>query len=213
MTGTVAATVPTGADPDHRVACAPTRARPIGPGLMDTRPLAPCLETLVRFVAMTRELAGSHGGFALRPGRHGLTLDLPARLPAREFGPGRVARFEDVDFPAALTHEPTRRFLRETGLPDDGRLLWTDSDIPLPTLAEYCADEHPGPTLTAELAADADRLIHLGRLIDGTTVLLDGTTGAILNWPGPGHPGRNPRPLTTDVSTLTLTLCLLHRGM
>lgn len=194
--------------PASRAGLAPTRPRLTGPGLTDTRPLVPCLETLVRFVARSRELAGTHAGFALRAGRSGLALDLPARLLAREFGPGRVARFEDVDFPATLTHEPTRRFLRETGLPEDGFLLQLDTDMPLPTLTEYCADEHPGLLPPSQLPTGADRLIRLGRLVGDTSALVDGTTGEIWNW---NEPEATLRPLTADVSTLVLTLWLLHR--
>ncbi|MEU6808357.1 SUKH-4 family immunity protein [Streptomyces sp. NPDC046831] len=189
---------------------APARPRPVtGVGLTDTRPLAPCLATVAHFAARARRLAGPHGRGALRAGRFGLTLELSARLLDREFGRGRVARFDDVDFPTTLTHEPTRRFLRETGLPDDGRLFRLDTDIALPTLAEYRADERADavPPTGLGAGAGADHVIRLGRLAGATGVLLDGRTGAVWNWDertGTAHP------LTTDVSTLTLTLCLLH---
>ncbi|WND37298.1 SUKH-4 family immunity protein [Streptomyces sp. BB1-1-1] len=132
----------------------------------------------------------------------GLALDLSYRLLAREFGRGRVARFEDIDFPPALTHEPTRRFLRETGLPENAFPLGTDDDgIPLPTLAE-----HYGHAVPAEAAG---RLVRLGRLPDGSDVVVDGPTGTVLTW----HPAdAGLRPLTPDVSTLVLTLCLLRRA-
>ncbi|MEU6481435.1 SUKH-4 family immunity protein [Streptomyces sp. NPDC047017] len=136
----------------------------------------------------------------------GLALEIPARLLDAEFGPGRVARFEDVDFPATLTHEPTRRFLRETGLPTDGthlRLDTDDTDTPLPTLAEHHADE-TAPALPAEAA----RWIRLGQVTGGGSLLLDGTTGRVGHWSGPGTP---VHPLGTDVSTLAGTLWLLHR--
>lgn len=157
------------------------------PDLMDRRPLAPSLRTLVRFAEATDELAGLRGQFASYAGRYGpkavaqasqhllavfrdgtdgepapfwkmaalirplslvagrggasgLSLDLPHRLLDQEFGPGKVARFEDVDFPATLTHEPTRRFLREVGLPEDAHVFSLDTDVPLATLAEYYAD-------------------------------------------------------------------------
>lgn len=133
----------------------------------------------------------------------GLTLDIPARLLNQEFGQGTVARFEDVDFPATLTHEPTRRFLRETGLPEDAFLFQLDTDVPLPTLAEYYEDEHPD-----ELPARADHLIRLGYLIEDNSLVVDGTTGAVLNW---SEPEAALYPLNTDVSTLAFTLWLLHR--
>ena len=55
-----------------------------------------------------------------------------------------MGRFEDFDFPATPTHEPTRRFLRDMGLPENHGFFQLDTDIPLPTLAEYHANERPG---------------------------------------------------------------------
>jgi hypothetical protein len=221
------------------------------PDLMDRRPLAPSLRTLVRFAEATDELAGLRGQFAsyadrfgpkavaeasqhllavfrdgadgepapfwkmaalIRPlslvagrgGASGLSLDLPHRLLDQEFGPGKVARFEDVDFPATLTHEPTRRFLREVGLPEDAYVFSLDTDVPLATLAEYQADTD-GP---AELPAGAHRLIRLGHLVEDNSLVVDGATGAVLNW---SEPEATLSPLNTDVSTLAFTLWLLHR--
>ncbi|MFB7737621.1 SUKH-4 family immunity protein [Streptomyces sp. NPDC056112] len=146
---------------------------------------------------------------AVRPGTaSGLTLDLRARLLHREFGHGRIARYEEVDFPATLTHEPTRRFLRDTGLPEDGVLLQSDTDVRLPTLAEFCADECPDDFWPDELPARAHHLIRLGRFAGGSSLLVDGTTGAVLTWTGPEVA---PVPLTKDVSTLAFTLWLLRR--
>jgi hypothetical protein len=135
----------------------------------------------------------------------GLALDLPARLLEQAFGHGRVARFEDVDFPASLTHEPTRRFLSGTGLPEDGALFQLDTEIPLPTLAEYCADEDT----ETELPQGADDLIRLGRLAEGNSLVLDGRTGTILTW---NEPEAVLHRLNTDVSTLAFTLWLMHRA-
>ncbi|MEU0389370.1 SUKH-4 family immunity protein [Streptomyces chartreusis] len=221
------------------------------PDLMDRRPLAPSLRTLVRFAEATDELAGLRGQFAsyagrfgpkavaeasqhllavfrdgadgepapfwkmaalIRPlslvagrgGTSGLSLDLPHRLLDQEFGPGKVARFEDVDFPATLTHEPTRRFLREVGLPEDAYVFSLDTDVPLATLAEYHADTD-GPT---ELPLGAHRLIRLGHLVEDNSLVVDGATGAVLNW---SEPEATLSPLNTDVSTLAFTLWLLHR--
>ncbi|MET8247232.1 SUKH-4 family immunity protein [Streptomyces sp. NPDC005202] len=225
------------------------------PDLMDARPFAPSLETLVRFAAVTEELAGLRGQFASYAGRFGqkavaeasrqllavfedgtdgevpafwkaaalirplaliagpgtesgLTLDLPARLLDQEFGQGHVARFEDVDFPATLTHEPTRRFLRETGLPEDGFMFQLDTDVPLPTLAEYYADERADEFPPDQLPEHADRLIRLGYLIEDNSLVVDGATGAVLNF---SEPDATLFPLNTDVSTLAFTLWLLHR--
>ncbi|MDQ1019184.1 SUKH-4 family immunity protein [Streptomyces afghaniensis] len=221
------------------------------PDLMDRRPLAPSLRTLVRFAEATDELAGLRGQFAsyagrfgpkavaeasqhllavfrdgadgepapfwkmaalIRPlslvagrgGTSGLSLDLPHRLLDQEFGPGKVARFEDVDFPATLTHEPTRRFLREVGLPEEAHVFSLDTDVPLATLAEYHADTDA----PAELPAGAHRLIRLGHLVEDNSLVVDGATGAVLNW---SKPEATLSPLNTDVSTLAFTLWLLHR--
>ncbi|MFJ4278781.1 SUKH-4 family immunity protein [Streptomyces massasporeus] len=221
------------------------------PDLMDRRPLAPSLRTLVRFAEATDELAGLRGQFASYAGRYGpkavaqasqhllavfrdgadgepapfwkmaalirplslvagrggvsgLSLDLPHRLLDQEFGPGKMVRFEEVDFPATLTHEPTRRFLREVGLPEDAHVFCLDTDVPLATLAEYHADGDA----SAELPAGAHRLIRLGHLVEDNSLVIDGATGAILNW---SEPEATLYPLNTDVSTLAFTLWLLHR--
>ncbi|MEU1317505.1 SUKH-4 family immunity protein [Streptomyces tibetensis] len=221
------------------------------PDLMDRRPLAPSLRTLVRFAEATDELAGLRGQFASYAGRYGpkavaqasqhllavfrdgadgepapfwkmaalirplslvagrsgasgLSLDLPHRLLDQEFGPGKVARFEDVDFPATLTHEPTRRFLREVGLPEDAHVFSLDTDVPLATLAEYYADTDT----PAELPAGSHRLIRIGHLVEDNSLVVDGETGAVLNW---SEPEATLSPLNTDVSTLAFTLWLLHR--
>ncbi|MEU1253847.1 SUKH-4 family immunity protein [Streptomyces chartreusis] len=221
------------------------------PDLMDRRPLAPSLRTLVRFAEATDELAGLRGQFASYVGRYGpkavaeasrhllavfeegtggepapfwrmaalirplalvagragvsgLALDLPARLLDEEFGRRQVVRFEDVDFPGTLTHEPTRRFLREVGLPEDAFLFSLDPDVALPTLAEYYADVDPD----AELPARADHLIRLGHLVEDNSLVVDGESGAVLNW---SESEARLFPLNTDVSTLAFTLWLLHR--
>jgi hypothetical protein len=137
----------------------------------------------------------------------GLALDLQPHLLDREFGKGRVARFEDVDFPATLTHEPTRRFLRDTGLPEDGSLFRLDSDVPLPTLIEYYAEERPGEFAPARLPDRAHHLIRLGHLAEGNSLVVDGTTGTVLTW---SEPEATLHPLATDISTFTYTLYLLH---
>lgn len=137
----------------------------------------------------------------------GLALDLPARLLDQEFGQGRVARFEEVDFPGTLSHEPTRRFLRETGLPEDAVLFHLDTDVPLPTLTEYFTSERADDYPLEHLPAHADRLIRLGHLVEDNSLVVDGTTGAVLNF---SEPDATLYPLNTDVSTLAFTLWLLH---
>ncbi|MBC9725534.1 SUKH-4 family immunity protein [Streptomyces sp. TRM68367] len=134
----------------------------------------------------------------------GLSLNLPARLLDQEFGRGRVMRFEDVDFPTTLTHDPTRRFLRESGLPEDSPVFDLDMDVPLQTLAEYYTDE---PSAQLRLPDRPERLIRLGHLVDGNGVVVDGTTGAVLTW----HELETTlRPLATDISTLAFMLWLVH---
>ena len=81
-----------------------------------------------------------------------------------------------------------------------------DTDIPLPTLAEYCADEQPRPRRTPRVQAD---LIRLGHLSEGNSLVLDGRTGTVLTW---NEPRATLRPLSTDVSTLAFTLWLLRRA-
>ncbi|MFE9772890.1 SUKH-4 family immunity protein [Streptomyces sp. NPDC005931] len=241
-----AAVAPTGHGLDPYV----TYAFPGRPDLMDRRPLAPTLPTLLRFASATEELAGLRAQFAAHAGRcgtgtaarasrrlpaaleettadgepvasrrllalirplapvtgrgtaSGLSLDLPLRFLDQEFGRRAVVRFDEIDFPAALTHEPTRRFLCETGLPEDAFLFHLDTDAPLRTLAEDRPD-----AFRADLPAHADRLLLLGRVTGDTDVVVDGTTGAILTW---SEGDRVLHPLNTDVSTLAATLCLLH---
>ncbi|MEU0431046.1 SUKH-4 family immunity protein [Streptomyces sp. NPDC006290] len=155
-----------------------------------------------RMASLIRPLARIAG-----PGE-GLVLALPKRLLDEEFGAGEIMRFEDVDFPPALTHEPTRRFLRESGLPEDGFLFQLDTEVPLPALTEYYADERPDEFSAGLLPASADRLIRLGYLLEDTSLVVDGTTGAVLAW---SEPDLTLRPLNADISTLAFTLWLLHR--
>jgi hypothetical protein len=153
-----------------------------------------------KMAALIRPLALVAG----RAGQSGLALDLPARLLDEEFGRRAVVRFEEVDFPSALGHEPTRRFLREVGLPEGGFLFTLDTDAPLATLDEYDV-ECDAP---AELPLAAASLIRLGDLAEDGSLVLDGVTGAVLHWSE--REGRL-YPLNTDVSTLAFTLWLLHR--
>ncbi|MFI6205326.1 SUKH-4 family immunity protein [Streptomyces sp. NPDC051041] len=222
---------------------------------------APSLPTLVRFMTAADEPTGWRERFAaclgtggdlpsfrrtadlirflaVVTGGHtesGLALDLPARLLDREFGRGRVARFEEIDFPAALTHEPTRRFLREAGLPEEAFPFRLELDAPLRTLAEHDADDpadhwwddrldhgwgdrpdHAWDDRRDDASEDrlpgpthrAEHLIRLGDLAGGGSLLVDGTTGVVLIR---SRTGAAAHPLTTDVSTLACTLWLLHR--
>lgn len=155
-----------------------------------------------RMAALIRPLARIAG-----PG-DGLVLDLPRRLLDEEFGAGGIMRFEDMDFPGTLTHEPTRRFLREVGLPEDGFLFQLDTEVPLPTLTEYCLDVRCGDFTEEQLPYGAAGLIRLGCLTEDTGLVVDGTTGAVLAW---SEPDLTLRRLNTDISTLAFTLWLLRR--
>ncbi|MER6786003.1 SUKH-4 family immunity protein [Streptomyces sp. NPDC000658] len=138
----------------------------------------------------------------------GLALDLPARFLSEEFGSAAVVRFEDVDCPRALTHAPTRRFLRERGLPEKAVRFSLETDAPLQTLAEYGADGQVDALPERRLPAGADRLIRLGGLTPDTSLVLDGATGAVLIW---SEPGVGLRPLNADISTLACTFWLIRR--
>ncbi|MFD5556490.1 SUKH-4 family immunity protein [Streptomyces sp. NPDC127068] len=141
------------------------------------------------------------------PGIH-LQIDLPGRLLDEEFGAGEVSRCEDADLPAALTHEPTRRFLKDVGLPEEED-DFVAARLPLRTLAEHHAGAHPVTGRPADLPARAARLIPVGHLMHDTDVVVDGATGAVLSW---HWAAPCPRPLNTDVSTLAFTHWLGHRA-
>ncbi|MEX3102352.1 MULTISPECIES: SUKH-4 family immunity protein [unclassified Streptomyces] len=134
----------------------------------------------------------------------GLALDLPPRLLDDEYGQGEIVRFEEMDFPPALTHTPTRHFLARVGLPEEAVWFTLDTDAPLRTLPDYCADE----SLTHELPPQAPHLIRLGSLLEDTSLVLDGTTGAVLSYT---FPDKTLRPLNADISTLAFTFWLIHR--
>lgn len=135
----------------------------------------------------------------------GLALDLPPRLLDEEFGAATIVRFEDVDFPTALTHEPTRRFLRDVGLPEEATRFTLDTDVPPRTLAEYATDERDGDLV---LPPGTAHLIRLGHIADDTSLVIDGATGMVLYW---AEGDALPSPLNTDLSTLAFTLWLLRR--
>ncbi|MFJ9666761.1 SUKH-4 family immunity protein [Streptomyces sp. NPDC101219] len=162
----------------------------------DGRPSPPC-----RLAALIRPLAPAAGPDTVS----GLALDLPPRLLHETFGRGRLVRFEEVDFPATLTHEPTRRFLRDTGLPEASFLFRQDTDQPPRTLAEFHAEEGHAD---AGLPAHADRLLRLGTPVARHSLVVDGATGEVLLW---DERASALRPLTADVSTLAATLWLLQR--
>ncbi|WP_405791772.1 SUKH-4 family immunity protein [Streptomyces sp. NBC_01506] len=158
-----------------------------------------------RIAALIRPLA-----LIAEPGR-GLLLDLPEGLLPAEFGARQVVRFDPAALPAALVHEPTRRFLLETGLPVDASMFTLFREEPvLLTLARY--RERNGPAegepddYPEGMAVPPDRLFSLGWLIHDTEVVIDGHTGRIHGWTG----GRL-HPLNADISTLAFSLWILER--
>lgn len=155
-----------------------------------------------RMAALIRPLARIAG-----PG-DGLALALPPRLLDEEFGAGEIMRFEEVDFPSTLTHEPTRRFLKDVGLPEDGYVFQLDTEVALPTLPEFYEEERPEYLASGELPPEAGRLIRLGRIMEDTGLVVDGATGAVLCY---SEPDRVLRPLNADISTLAFTVWLVHR--
>ncbi|GAA2255114.1 hypothetical protein GCM10010145_23980 [Streptomyces ruber] len=172
-------------------------------GLTNMFPLSPSLEGVLRLAAAATT-ARPEGDLA--PYWRIATLTRPFTGGGGP-GAGETVRFEELDFPATLTHEPTRRFLREVGLPEDGFLFQLDAEVALPTLPEYYAESCAPPPRT-ELPAHADRLIRLGRLTPDTHLVVDGATGTILCW---SEPDRTLRPLNADISTLAFTVWLVHR--
>ncbi|MGW1891683.1 SUKH-4 family immunity protein [Streptomyces sp. NPDC002004] len=139
----------------------------------------------------------------------GLRLEIPERLLDREFGDGEIVRFEDVDLPGVLTHEPSRRFLTRTGLPEDGvPMFQLDTDVPLPTLVAYHEEDGDDGEDVDCLPDGADRLIRLGHLAEDTDLVVDGATGAVFAWV---LPEASLLPLNADLSTLAFTLWLVHR--
>ncbi|MFF8292478.1 SUKH-4 family immunity protein [Streptomyces sp. NPDC016309] len=166
------------------------------------------LPALWRIAALIRPMA-----LVARPGR-GLLLDLPPGFIEDEFGAGEVVRLDPARLPAALEHEPTRRFLAEVGLPRDGLMFEpADPETLLETVRAERARLGEDPALRHlcrgdRLPPDADRLLVLGGLIHDLEVVVDGRTGTVhyLEY-GAG----TPTPVNADVSTLAFTLWMHHR--
>lgn len=148
-------------------------------------------------------------GLIAAPG-DGLRLALPPGLLDEEFGAADIRRFAPSALPAALTHEPTRRFLTEVGLPRTELMfgLWGDEDV-LRTLAESEAARHDGDgDEDRPIPPDADGLVTLGSLVHDMEVVIDGGTG-LLSWREYG--GATTTPVNADVSTLAFTLWMYSR--
>jgi hypothetical protein len=153
-----------------------------------------------RIAALVRPLALVAG-----PGE-GLRLDLPTGLLDAEFGPDEMRRIEPSALPAALVHEPTRRFLTDVGLPKVELMfaLWRDENLLRP-LAETDPGSERG---SSRLPADADRLICLGSLIHDFEVVIDGRTG-LLSYRS--YDDAATTPVNADVSTLAFTMWMFSR--
>ena len=153
-----------------------------------------------RIAAAVRPLALVAG-----PGA-GLRLDLPTGLLDEEFGLDQMVRIEPSALPAALIHEPTRRFLTEVGLPKVELMfgLWRDGSL-LQTLAELAT---PADEDSSGLPADADHLVGLGSLVHDLEVVIDGRTGLLLYHP---YGEETTTPVNADISTLAFTMWMNSR--
>lgn len=105
-----------------------------------------------------------------------------------------VRRYRPEELPPALTHEPTRRLLTETGLALDGQLFVVPPEGPLRGMAQAHAESGP---LRDHLA--------VGWWLEGLPVALDGATGRVEVPPGFGD-GRPDRYLNRDLSALLYAL-------
>ncbi|MEN3538035.1 SUKH-4 family immunity protein [Microbispora sp. ZYX-F-249] len=165
------------------------------------------LPTLWRIMAVIKPMA-----LIASPGR-GLRLDLPARVLENVFRVRGLVRVAPENLPAALTHEPTRRFLSEVGLPADARLFSADgAGEPLRTVLEHREEFLRDPGLAHLHDAigrtppppGADHLFVIGGMGGyDLEALLDGRTGAIYHAP---YTCEELTPLNADVSTLAFTL-------
>ncbi|MFH9349497.1 SUKH-4 family immunity protein [Kitasatospora sp. NPDC017646] len=129
-------------------------------------------------------------------------------------GEGSVRRFEEAELPASVSHGPTRRLLREIGLPVSDRcVLDVDAGEPLRTLAE----EYP-ENFDAE-GEDEDELstrpqqggfLVVGGWMYDFVVLLDGATGRV-ELPDFWDDGEPAAYLHRDLSALLYVLWTFER--
>ncbi|MFD7898787.1 SUKH-4 family immunity protein [Streptomyces sp. NPDC059479] len=138
--------------------------------------------------------------------RDGLTLALPEGLLEKEYGADAVVRFADEDLPSALTHEPTRAFLRDTGLVRE--CVWVSlDDGPLRTLAEHHAAKRDDETY-GDPAPGAGGLIRIGCLVEDIDLVIEGATGRVRGW---SLPEAQLLPVNSDISTFAFTQWLIAR--
>ncbi|WP_406285752.1 SUKH-4 family immunity protein [Embleya sp. NBC_00896] len=121
------------------------------------------------------------------------------------------AGYAEEQVPAAIVHEPTRRFLREVGLVDAWAYLDMRSDgKPLPTLAELAAERRADWDDAPEPPADAEHLVVLGYVSEDGDLLVDGRTGVVRRWYyGGDEPAMDT--LNTDLSALAFTMWVVGR--
>ncbi|MET9949939.1 SUKH-4 family immunity protein [Streptomyces sp. NPDC006339] len=148
----------------------------------------------------------------------GLRLDLPRGLLEAEFGEEEIVRLAPADLPAALEHEPTRRFLMEVGLPREAGMfgLWEDEYL-MRTLKET-EDARSGDdgdskgdgnrNDSSALPDGAERLVCLGSLVHDFEVVIHGATGRLYHRL---YDSAEITPVNADVSTLAFTLWLHQR--
>lgn len=163
---------------------------------------------LWRMIAVIRPMALIAGP------EHGLRLELPKRLLDEEFGADGIVRLAPSELPAALTHEPTRRFLTDVGLPRDAQMFGMyaeDALLPLPVNRERSKRDPDLQHLwhgTDKLPPDAEHLLLLGGLMHDFDVLVDGRTGEVHY---AEYDADRVVPVNADVSTLAFTLWLHSR--
>ncbi|MFI1386212.1 SUKH-4 family immunity protein [Embleya sp. NPDC020886] len=119
--------------------------------------------------------------------------------------------YEEQHLPAAIVHEPTRRFLLDIGLIDAWAYLdMRSDDKPLPTLAELIAERRADWDDEPEPPPDAEHLVVLGYVSEDGDLLVDGRTGVVRRWyTGADEPGMDT--LNTDLSTLAFTMWVIGR--
>ncbi|SNS29781.1 SUKH-4 immunity protein [Actinomadura meyerae] len=147
-----------------------------------------------------------------------LALALPDGLMAEAFGEDGHCLYDDADLPGTLTHEPTRRFLREHGLADVNYCML---DKPAQTLAEYLRSQRGDyPDFVADYFRDhvlddgetlpgaIGDLVRLGWFADEIDLILDGATGAVHGW---FVAEGGPHPINTDISTVAFAQWLVRQ--
>jgi hypothetical protein len=161
-----------------------------------------------RMIAVIRPMALIAG-----PGQ-GLRLELPKGLLDEEFGADDMVRVDPSELPAALTHEPTRRFLTDVGLPRDAQMFCMEPEdllVPLPDDRERSKQNPAHQHLwngSDTLPPDAEHLLVLGGLMHDFTVLVDGRTGEVHY---AEYDADRVVPVNADVSTLAFTVWLHNR--